>query len=92
MNYSSLLCLFCTICLWRCGMADPQLRIRSISRSSSQQMIDGQLRTVRNEVEDNLDTDNGLMVRTKKSKQKSDVMSKRAAARMKYRLDTGVAR
>ncbi|BFF93494.1 accessory gland-specific peptide 26Ab-like [Drosophila madeirensis] len=73
----------CTICLCRLCIAEP--RISALSVAISKQMIVSK-------VEGNVESVYQQITSARKTKRQPGKMSKRAAARMKYKMDTGVPR
>ncbi|XP_017008491.2 accessory gland-specific peptide 26Ab [Drosophila takahashii] len=71
-----LLCIFQFICLWQFTEAAPYINIQSSSRSKSQQMVGGFMRTIYDyKIQDNVNDASGQLVHRRQADFKSDLMS-----------------
>ncbi|XP_017041289.1 accessory gland-specific peptide 26Ab [Drosophila ficusphila] len=71
-----LLSVFSIICLWHSTESAPYISISSSSRSRSQKMVNGHLKTVYDyNVQKNISNISGKMLRTRLAEVKSDLMS-----------------
>ncbi|EDW88881.1 accessory gland-specific peptide 26Ab [Drosophila yakuba] len=87
MNYFVPLCIFFCICLWQLGDAAPYISVQSSSRSSSQKMMGGMLRTLYDyNVQDNVNDSSGQLVHTHKADFNSDVMSPHEVEKVRHQL------
>ncbi|XP_017115171.1 accessory gland-specific peptide 26Ab-like [Drosophila elegans] len=76
MNYIVLICIFTYICVWRFAEAAPFISIQSSSRTRSQKIMNGLLRTLYDyNIRDNVDDANGQLVHSRMADFKSDIMS-----------------
>ncbi|XP_016927942.3 accessory gland-specific peptide 26Ab [Drosophila suzukii] len=79
MNYIALLCIFTYICLWQFTEAAPYISIESSSRSKSEKMVGGLMRTLYDlNVQDKVDDFTGQLVHRRQADFKSDFMSPEA--------------
>ncbi|XP_016981770.1 accessory gland-specific peptide 26Ab [Drosophila rhopaloa] len=76
MNYIVLICIFSYICLWRFTEAAPFISIQSSSRSKSNKMVGGYMRTVYDyKIQDNVNDSTGRLIHSRTADFKSDFLS-----------------
>ncbi|XP_043652365.1 accessory gland-specific peptide 26Ab [Drosophila teissieri] len=87
MNYFVLLGIFSCICVWQLGDAAPYISVQSSSRSSSQKMMGGMLRTLYDyNVQDSVNDLSGQLVHTRNADFNSDVMSPNEVEKVRHQL------
>ncbi|XP_037709642.1 accessory gland-specific peptide 26Ab [Drosophila subpulchrella] len=76
MNYIVLLCIFTYICLWQFTEAAPYMSIQSSSRTKSEKMVGGLMRTLYDvNIQDNVDDFTGQLVHRRQADFKSDFLN-----------------
>ncbi|XP_017099352.2 accessory gland-specific peptide 26Ab [Drosophila bipectinata] len=86
MHYTGLICICLSAFFWRMSEAAPLVSIHSSSNSRTQKMINGKLRTITYNVEDDVKDIGGKMVHNRFANFNSEIMSPSEQKNLQQRL------